>query len=132
MKKLNLNKNQISSKPYYVYILRCSDGSLYTGITPDIRKRMMAHCGKIKGGAKYTRSHPAVKIESAWKTEGRIYASRIECAIKKLTRPQKLSLVSEPDMLCKKYILHNDECIYEVCERDFLDSVMNEALKKDI
>ncbi|MGN0629964.1 MAG: GIY-YIG nuclease family protein [Ruminococcus sp.] len=128
---MDRNKNQISSKSYFVYILRCSDDSLYTGITPDIKKRMMAHCGKIKGGAKYTKSHPAVKIESAWKTEGRIAAARMECAIKKLTRSQKLSLVSEPDMLCEKYVLQTDEYIFQVCERDFLDSVMNEALKKD-
>lgn len=125
------NKDQnSSSKPYYVYILRCSDGSLYTGITPDIRKRMLAHCGKIKGGAKYTKSHPIVKIEAAWVTDGRNSALRMECALKKLTRRDKLDLISEPFLLCKKYVLHLPEHTFEVCGIEFLDDVMNNALNK--
>lgn len=120
-----------SSKPYYVYILRCSDGSLYTGITPDIKKRMMAHCGRIKGGAKYTKSHPAVRIEAAWRADGRSAAARMECEIKKLSRTDKLCLVSEPQLLCIKYAARMSEYTFDVCERSFLDDVMDEALKKE-
>lgn len=130
MKKMEQNRNQkqkISSNSYYVYILRCSDDSLYTGITPDIRKRMLAHCGKVKGGAKYTKSHPVIKIEAAWITDGRNGAARMECALKKLSRIQKLTLISEPHLLCEKYAPHLQEYIFEVCSRDFLDDAMNAA-----
>ena len=40
---------------FYTYIVRCADGSLYTGWTTDLEKRIRAHNGEIKGGAKYTR-----------------------------------------------------------------------------
>ncbi|MGN1085721.1 MAG: GIY-YIG nuclease family protein, partial [Porcipelethomonas sp.] len=52
----------------YVYILRCEDNSLYTGITADLEKRIRQHIGLLKGGAKYTRSHPVKYIEAVWLT----------------------------------------------------------------
>ena len=42
---------------YYIYVLRCKGDTLYTGITPDLRRRMRQHCGQLAGGAKYTHSH---------------------------------------------------------------------------
>ena len=42
---------------YYVYIIRCKDNSLYTGITTDIGRRFQEHCGMRAGSAKYTRAH---------------------------------------------------------------------------
>ena len=42
---------------YYIYTLRCADGSLYTGITTDVKRRMRQHLGHIKGGAKYNARH---------------------------------------------------------------------------
>lgn len=76
---------------YYVYLLRCRDGSLYCGYTTDPQKRTAAHnCGK---GAKYTKSRLPVMLvyteEYATKSE----ALKRECAIKKLTREQKLALI---------------------------------------
>ena len=83
---------------YYVYILRCRDGTLYTGITPDLGRRMAAHVAGT--GAKYTRSHPPEEIAAVWRTEEKTDALRLEWAVKKrLTRAQKLSLIADPGRL---------------------------------
>ena len=54
---------------YYVYMLRCEDGSLYTGITTDLARRFEEH--RNGKGAKYTRSRGAVRIEAAWSPKGK-------------------------------------------------------------
>ena len=83
-------------EPYYVYILRCRDGSLYTGITNDVAHRMAAHLGGK--GAKYTRSHPPEAVAALWHCEDKTAAARLEYAVKaKLTRAQKLELVAAPE-----------------------------------
>lgn len=102
------------SKPYYVYILRCSDDSLYTGITVDMKNRLKAHLGLIKGGASYTKSHPVIKVEAVWKVESKSDALRMECALKKLSRLKKLSLISEPNTIFEKYLNLNPEISAEV------------------
>ena len=87
-------------EPYYVYILRCRGGSLYTGITNDVVHRMAAHLsGK---GAKYTRSHPPEAVAALWRCEDKTAAARLEYAVKaKLTRAQKLELVAAPERVGK-------------------------------
>lgn len=50
---------------YYTYMLRCQDGSLYTGITTDLNRRFREHSGAGVVGAKYTKSHAPVTIEAA-------------------------------------------------------------------
>ncbi len=75
-----------------VYIVCCRDGSLYTGITNDLWKRLAAHNGK-KGG-KYTRSHAPVRLVYSEKKRSRGTATRREMAIKALTRARKLALVA--------------------------------------
>ena len=83
---------------YYVYVLRCRGGTLYTGFTPDLGRRMAAHCAGA--GAKYTRSHPPEEIEAVWRTEEKNDALRLEYAIKKrLTRAEKLRLIAAPQQL---------------------------------
>ncbi|MBQ6713822.1 MAG: GIY-YIG nuclease family protein [Selenomonadales bacterium] len=75
----------------YVYMLSCADGSLYTGWTNDLAKRLDNHqAGK---GAKYTRSRLPVMLvyHETYKTESE--ARKRECAIKKLTRQQKQQLI---------------------------------------
>ena len=49
-------------KRHYVYLLRCADGSLYTGMTPDIARRLRQHVERLPGCAKYTRSHPVTAL----------------------------------------------------------------------
>lgn len=73
------------------YILRCSDGSLYTGWTNDITKRLAAHnAGK---GAKYTKSRTPVELVHVEFFDVREDAMRREYAIKQLSRSQKLALI---------------------------------------
>ena len=75
---------------YYVYMLRCEDNSIYTGITTDLKKRMKEHFEKDKKKcAKYTLNHSARKLEYAWHTENRVLASKLEYHIKTLQKLQK-------------------------------------------
>lgn len=76
---------------YFIYILKCKDGSLYTGITTDVKRRFAEHKAG-KGGA-YTRSHHPSKIVYTEKKKNRSGASRREIEIKKLDRAKKLALI---------------------------------------
>ena len=76
---------------WHVYILRCQDGTLYTGATVDLEKRVERHAsGK---GARYTRSRLPVELVYREPAEGRSAALRREAAIKRLTRAAKLALI---------------------------------------
>ena len=76
---------------YYVYILRCCDGTLYTGYTDDPERRVKVHnAGK---GAKYTRSRLPVELVYREECEDKSAALRREAAIKGLTRADKLKLI---------------------------------------
>ena len=76
---------------WYVYMLRCGDGSLYTGSTTDLTKRLKTHnSGK---GAKYTRSRLPVQLVYQEETANKSTALRREAAIKKLSREEKLQLI---------------------------------------
>ena len=85
---------------YFVYILRCVDSSLYCGSTDDVLRRIRAHTGKIPGGAKYTRSHPPVKVEAVFRFESKSEAMSGEVRIKKLCRAKKESLIAGDAELC--------------------------------
>lgn len=75
----------------YVYILRCEDQSLYTGIAKDVEQRFKMH-QQLKG-AKYTKSHKVIDVVAIWKCETRSEALRLEYAIKKLTKEKKERLI---------------------------------------
>lgn len=78
---------------WYVYMLRCGDGSLYTGYTDDVQRRLKVHqSGK---GAKYTRSRLPVELVYNEELPDKSAALRREAAIKKLNRAQKLALIEE-------------------------------------
>ena len=83
---------------YYVYMLRCEDNSIYTGITTDIKRRMKEHFEKGEKCAKYTFRHVAKKLECAWETENRILASKLEYHIKKLSKIKKEELIKDHDL----------------------------------
>lgn len=77
----------------YTYILSCADGSLYTGYTTDLTRRVEVHnAGK---GAKYTRSRLPVQLVYFEEFETESEAKKRECAVKKLTRAEKLALIGE-------------------------------------
>lgn len=76
---------------YYVYILRCGDGTLYTGSTNDVPRRLAVHQqGK---GAKYTRARLPVTLVYQETWDNRSQALRREYAIKQLSRQEKLALL---------------------------------------
>lgn len=77
---------------YFVYILECSDGSLYTGITKDVAKRLDEHNTSDKG-AKYTKARRPVKLLYEEMSSDRSSASKREYEIKKFTRLKKLELI---------------------------------------
>lgn len=79
---------------YYVYILRCKDKTLYTGITTDLSRRVLEH-NSSKLGAKYTSSRRPVKLVYSKKFRNRSTASRAEARIKTLTRFEKLKLIKK-------------------------------------
>lgn len=79
--------------PWHVYIVRCADGSLYTGIARDLARRIAEHNGERGAGARYTRSRRPVRLVYSEVALNRSAASRREHQIKQLTRKQKLALV---------------------------------------
>jgi putative endonuclease len=83
----------VEPKGWSVYMLRCADGSLYTGATNDLAARVARH-GAGKGAA-YTRSRRPVKLVFHEPAEDRGAALRREAALKRLTRGEKLALVKE-------------------------------------
>ena len=79
---------------YYTYILRCADGTLYTGFTTDLSARVRLHNGEGKGGAKYTRSRRPVTLAYYEEYEDAHGARVRECTIKRLTRAEKEALIA--------------------------------------
>lgn len=75
-----------------VYILRCGDGSLYTGWTNDLEARVKAH--KEKRGAKYTKAHQPVELIYSESCADKSAALKREAQIKRMTRTQKLLLIA--------------------------------------
>lgn len=78
---------------WFVYMLRCGDGSLYTGCTNNLARRLAAH--QSGRGAKYTRSRPPVTLVYREELPDRSAALRREAAVKRLTHPQKMALIEE-------------------------------------
>ena len=75
---------------YYVYLLECADGSLYTGITTDVARRLREH--QTGTASRYTRTHGALAMRYSEQQPTRAAALRREAAIKRLPRAQKLAL----------------------------------------
>ena len=80
---------------YYVYMLRCENNSIYTGITTDVKRRMEEHFSQGEKCAKYTLTHKAKKLESVWETENKILASKLEFRIKQLNKKNKEELIAK-------------------------------------
>ena len=80
---------------YYVYIIKCEGGLLYTGITNNVERRMDEHFDRTEKCAKFTRSHKAESLEALWSCQDRSTASKLEYRIKQLTKAQKLRLIAD-------------------------------------
>jgi putative endonuclease len=81
---------------YFVYILECADGSLYTGITTDLQRRLAEH--KNGTASRYTRAHGAVRMCYSEPQLTRSAATAREAAVKRLPRAAKLSLAGAGDV----------------------------------
>ena len=79
---------------WWIYLLECNDGSIYTGITTDVARRVNEHNGSSKG-AKYTRSRRPVKLLKAFEVGSKSEALKEEYRIKQMTRKEKLELINE-------------------------------------
>jgi putative endonuclease len=77
---------------YFVYILKCKDGTLYTGVTSDLMRRVVEH-NSSKLGAKYTKARRPVELIYSKDFEDRSKAQIEEARIKKLTRLEKLKII---------------------------------------
>ena len=78
---------------FWTYIVRCADGSLYTGWTKDLDKRLKAHNGQIPGGAKYTRTRRPVTLVWSQPFQSKREAQSREYWIKKMMKREKEALV---------------------------------------
>ncbi len=86
---------------YYTYIIRTEGGALYTGIAKNMFSRMKDHISQGKKSAKFTRSHKILSLEALWSSQDRSSASRLEYAIKTLTKKEKEALILAPSLLSR-------------------------------
>ena len=86
-------KPPIATAPWFVYMLECKGGRIYTGVTPDVAGRFARHRAG-KGGA-FTRSFPPRRILAAMRCASRGEALSAEHALKQLARPDKLAWARE-------------------------------------
>ena len=81
---------------WYVYLIECADGSLYTGISTDVERRFQEHlAGK---GARYTRSHKPVRLVASRPVGSRSEALSAEAAIKRLPKERKIAALINGDV----------------------------------
>jgi len=83
------------TEAWYVYILRCADDTLYTGITTDVPRRVAEHNAHDRLAARYTRARRPVQLVYAERSADRASAGKREAAIKKMSRADKLALLSQ-------------------------------------
>ena len=86
---------------YYTYMLRCTDKSIYTGITTDVKRRMKEHFSQGVKSAKYTKNHEALKLECVWECEEELI----------LTQDLKQFLKDKVD--CDEYVIMDVEGMIE-------------------
>ena len=79
---------------WFVYLIECADGSLYTGVATDVERRYREHCAGT--GARYTRSHPPARLLASFPHPDRSSALKAEAAIKKLSPARKRVLAAGP------------------------------------
>ena len=85
---------QLDEKAWFLYVLRCADGTFYTGVTTDITRRLDEHNTK-KCGAKYTKTRRPVELVFWLDFGNRSRAQKAEYKFKKLTHAQKEKIINE-------------------------------------
>ena len=80
-------------RPWFVYLVRCADGTLYTGVARDVARRIDEHNGGAGRGAKYTRGRRPVRLVHVESARDRSRALRREAALKRLSREGKEKLI---------------------------------------
>ncbi len=88
-----MSQSDFVSKKYFVYIVRCADGTYYTGKTIDLPKRLLQHNGKLVNGAKYTRARRPVKLMIYEKYLTNELACQREEEIKQMSHIEKENLI---------------------------------------
>ena len=86
--------NSGADKKHWTYMVQCADGSLYTGWTTDIERRLKAHNGQIPGGAKYTAGRRPVSLAWCQSFATKQEAQSREYAVKQLSKKEKEKLVA--------------------------------------
>jgi putative endonuclease len=81
------------SGSWYIYVVRCADGSLYTGVARDLQRRLLQHNGELAGGSRYTRGRRPVELLWCDTEPDRSAPQQREASIKKLSHDQKLRLL---------------------------------------
>jgi len=84
----------MSSKPWFVYLIRCRNGTLYAGISTDVQRRLSEHQEGAPKGARYLRGKGPLSLVYQAHVEGRAEATRVEIWLKKQPRKVKESLIA--------------------------------------
>lgn len=87
-----MEQDEDRSASWWVYILECADGTLYTGVARDMGRRLKQHNGELAGGPRYTRGRRPVRCLWREPAADRGVALQREAAIKRLSRREKLRL----------------------------------------
>lgn len=101
----------------FVYMIRCEDGSIYTGIAKDLKRRLSQHFMQKKECAKYTKTHKMVRLEAAFTAQSWSEAARLECAIKRLPKMQKERLIADQKLVQVLFAERLAGCEYQPVER---------------
>jgi len=83
-----------NDQEWFVYMVRCADNSLYSGITTDIKRRIIEH-NTLKSGAKYTKSRRPVTLVYSETSDNKSTASKRESILKKLSKQAKEALIHD-------------------------------------
>jgi len=82
---------------WYLYLIGCRDGSLYTGISTDVERRLAQHRGEGRGGSRYLKGRGPLRLAFRKRIGSRSLASKLEERIKRLSRGNKRRLIAEPE-----------------------------------
>lgn len=92
------NERMTTKSQWWVYFVECRDGTLYTGISTDLQRRLAQHNGELAGGAKYTQARRPVTLVYSEPSADRSQASRREYQLRKMPKDQKWALIQSTQL----------------------------------